>query len=68
MKKIDKLLIIAKNEGLWDAARNSREELENTIGRLSTEHLRELVYENVSENRLREILASVGGLYLLERW
>ena len=67
MKKIDKLLIIAKNESLWGSARSSEEELENTISRMTTEQLQELVCEDVSAERLEEIFASVGGLHLLER-
>lgn len=44
------------------------EELDKVIERLSTEQLIELTYRDVSEERFKEIFASVGGLELLESW
>ena len=66
MKQIDKMLAIAKHEALWEAERKSHEELENAISRMTTDQLRELVYDDPSDERLKEIFASVGGLHLLE--
>ena len=66
MKQIDKMLAIAKHEVLWEAERKNHEELENAIGRMTTDQLRELVYDDPSDERLKEIFASVGGLHLLE--
>ena len=66
MKKIDKMLAIAKHEALWEAERKKHEELENAISRMTTDQLRELVYDDPSDERLKEIFASVGGLHLLE--
>lgn len=64
MNNIDKLLRQARR------AKNSKgmhhEELEKVISRMTTEQLRELVYDDPSDERLREIFASVGGLDLLE--
>lgn len=66
MKQIDKMLVIAKHEALWEAERKYHEELENAIGRMTTDQLRELVYDDPSDERLKEIFESVGGLHLLE--
>lgn len=66
MKKIDKMLAIAKHEALWDAERNKKKELEDALSRMTTDQLRELVYDDPSDERLKEIFASVGGLHLLE--
>lgn len=66
MKKIDKMLAIAKHEALWDAERKNQEELEDALSRMTTDQLREIVYDDPSDERLKEIFASVGGLHLLE--
>lgn len=62
MKKIDKLLLIAKGKAQGqDAAAIAR-----VLERLSTDDLEELAYSNPNESRIHEILASVDGLHLLE--
>lgn len=62
MKKIDKLLLIAKGKAQGqDAASIAR-----VLQRLSTDDLEELAYGEPEESRVREILASVDGLHLLE--
>lgn len=61
MQRIDKLLSTARRN-----ASNGNDELIKAIGRMTTEQLLELVYGEPSEYRLKEILASVGGLQLLE--
>ena len=66
MKQIDKMLAIAKHEALWEADRNNHKELENAISRMTTDQLRELVYDDPSDERLKEIFESVRGLHLLE--
>lgn len=62
MKKIDKMLasarILARND--------EREAIESIVRRMTTPQLLEMVYDSPSESRVREILASVGGLHLLE--
>lgn len=62
MKKIDKLLLIAKGKACgWDAVVITR-----VLELLSTADLEELAYSNPNESRIHEILASVDGLHLLE--
>lgn len=61
MQRIDKLLSTARRN-----ASKGNEELIKAIGRMTTEQLDELVNGDPSEDRLKEILASVGGLHLLE--
>lgn len=66
MHKINRLLVSAKYEAIRDAERNKHKEIDNTIGRMTTDQLRELAYGEPSDERLKEILSSVGGLSLLE--
>ena len=66
MQKIDKLLITAKRETLEDVRQREQKELKQVINRMTTEQLEELVDGNPSDERFREIFASVGGLHLLE--
>lgn len=61
MQRIDKLLSTARRN-----ASKGNEELIKAISRMTTEQLVELVDGDPSEDRLEEILASVGGLHLLE--
>lgn len=65
MRKINKMLAVARNERLWSAARNSREELESAFCRMSTDQLIELAYGEPSDQRTAEIFDSVGALHLL---
>ena len=65
MRKINKMLAIARNERLWSAARNSREELERAMGRMTTNQLMELVQNDITDARMAEIFDSVGALHLL---
>lgn len=62
MKKIDKLLVIAKCE----AMKKDDAEIAKVLQRLSMDQLKELVYGDPDENRVREILSSVDALHLLE--
>lgn len=48
------------------STRISKEEWALVMDRMTTEQLKELVYEDPAEERIKEIFASVGGLYLLE--
>lgn len=69
MKKIDKLIATARRGVLQDEEhRRFRElrELDEALERMTIEQLCELVYGDPSEERLKEILESVGGLHLLE--
>lgn len=61
MQRIDKLLFAARQN-----TSKGNDELIKTISRMTTEQLVELVESDPSEDRLREIFASVGGLHLLE--
>lgn len=60
--KINRLLVMARHE----ARRRDQAEIEQVFQRMTTEQLREIVYGDPTESRLREILASVDGLHLLE--
>lgn len=60
--KINRLLVMARQE----ARRRDQAEIEQVFRRMTMEQLREIVYEDPTESRLREILASVDGLHLLE--
>lgn len=62
MKKIDKLLLIAKDE----ARRKDEAEISKVFERLSMDQLQELAFGDPSESRVQEILAAVDGLLLLE--
>ena len=62
MQKINRMLASARN-----LARNEEKEaFESVMRRLTTPQLLEMAYDCPSESRVREILASVGGLHLLE--
>lgn len=61
MQRIDKLLSTARRN-----ASKGNEELIKAISRMTTDQLLELVHGDPSEDRLKEILESVGGLHLLE--
>lgn len=59
--KIDKLLKIAKQETM-----SKREaEILDIFGRMTTEQLKELAFDDLPEDRVKEIFESVGGLHLL---
>ncbi len=61
MQRIDKLLSAARRN-----ANKGNDELIKAISRMTTEQLLELVNGDPSEDRLKEILASVGYLHLIE--
>lgn len=60
------MLIAARCDMERKEQRREAEELQNAIEKMTTEQLYELVDGNPSEERVREIFASVGGLHLLE--
>ena len=66
MQKINKLLVTAKRETAETDQQRKKEELRQAVERMTTEQLEELVDGNPSDERFREIFASVGGLHLLE--
>ena len=61
MQRIDRLLSTARRN-----ASKGNEELIKALSRMTTEQLAELVHGDPSENRLKEIFASVGCLHLIE--
>lgn len=62
MKKINRMLASARN-----LARNDeREAIESVMRRMTTPQLLEMAYDSPSDGRVREILASVGGMHLLK--
>ena len=62
MKRLDKLLKAAKIQ----ADTRERDKVREIFERMTTEQLHELVDEPPTDERIRDILASVGGLWLLE--
>lgn len=62
MQKINRMLASARNL----AGNDEQKAIESVMQRLSTPQLLEMAQESTSESRMREILASVGGLHLLE--
>lgn len=67
MQKINKLLASVKHEAKGKQDKSILSNVKAVIGRMTTDQLKELVYGNPSDEREKEILASVGGLHLLER-
>lgn len=65
MRKINKMLAIARNDALLNAAKGSRKELLEAIERISNGQLQELVQEDITDARIAEIFDSVGALHLL---
>ena len=61
MKRLDKLLKAAKIQ----ADTRERDKVREIFERMTTEQLHELVDETPTDERIRDILASVGGLWLL---
>ena len=62
MNKIEKLISIARQK-----SRYKREtEIREIYGKMSVEQLEELAEGNPTEERIKEIFASVGGLHILE--
>ena len=66
VQRINKMLIAARCDMERKEQRREAEELQNAIEKMTTEQLYELVDGNPSEERVREIFASVGELNLLE--
>lgn len=62
MKRLDKLMKVAKDK----ADIKAKEKVRQVFGRMSMAQLKELASDNVTHGRVREILASVDGLWLLE--
>ena len=60
--KINRLLVIARQE----VRRRDQAEIEHVFQRMTMEQLQEITHGDPTESRLREILASVDGLHLLE--
>lgn len=63
MTKLEKLILMAKQQ----AAQKSKQTEAAIYDRMTIGQLKELAYENPSEERIIEIFASVDGLHLLER-
>ncbi|MDD6308787.1 MAG: hypothetical protein PUB07_05510 [Clostridia bacterium] len=68
MGKIDRLLTLAKAKLQINDEKQKQKELAEALDKMTTEQLIELAYHDVSEDRLREIFESVGGLGVLEGW
>lgn len=66
MGKIDRLLTLSKRKVQIDAEKQKQKELAEVLDRMTKEHLIEIAYHDVSEDRLREIFESVGGLEVFD--
>lgn len=66
MKKIDKMLTNAKYKAMIDAEPRKREAIIAAIGRMTTDQVKELAFDDPSGERIKALFASVGGLHLLE--
>lgn len=62
MTKLDSMLIAAKRR----AVSYGVEEWRRIMGRMTTEQLYELVESDPTDERIRDIFASVDGLHLIE--
>ena len=62
MRKIEKLLVNARET----ERRYERQAIDKVFKRMTMEQLRQLAFDDLTENQVREILASVDGLFLLE--
>lgn len=62
MTKLDSMLIAAKRRAVSYGA----EEWRRIMGRMTTEQLYELVEGDPTDERIRDIFASVDGLHLIE--
>lgn len=66
MKSFDKLYIDLKRKAARDAERKTEQKIHDALGKMPKEHLTELLYGEPSDDRVKEIFASVGGIHLLE--
>ena len=66
MQKITKLIVTTKRKITEADQQRKQEDLRQAVERMTTEQLEELVDGNPSDERFREIFASVGALHLLE--
>lgn len=66
MQKIDKMLVNVKKTAGIEAERRKQAAIINGIARMTTGQLLELADDNTPDERLTEILHSVGCLHLLE--
>lgn len=62
MNKIEKLISIARQRSRY----KQETEIREIYGKMSVEQLEELADGNPTEERIKEIFASVGGLHILE--
>lgn len=62
MGKIEKLISIARQK----SSGRQKTEIREIYGRMTIEQLEELADGNPTEERIKEIFASVGGLHVLE--
>jgi len=65
MQKINRLLALMNRDTV---AHTKEQEMEKIIARLSTDQLKELLYNEPTEERIKNIFASLGGLHILESW
>lgn len=62
MGKIEKLISISRQK----SSSRQKTEIREIYGRMTTEQLEKLADGNPTEERIKEIFASVGGLHILE--
>lgn len=66
MEKIDRLLSVANRKAALYVEQQKDQAIKKALERMTLEQLIELSYSDVSDNRIKEIFLSVGGLDLLE--
>lgn len=62
MGKLEKLISIARQK----SSSRHKTEIRDIYGKMTMEQLEELADGNPTEERIKEIFASVGGLHILE--
>ncbi len=62
MGKIEKLISISRQK----SSSRQKTEIREIYGRMTTEQLEKLADGNPTEEQIKEIFASVGGLHILE--
>lgn len=62
MGKLEKLISIARQK----SSSRQKTEIREIYGRMTTEQLEKLADGNPTEEQIKEIFASVGGLHILE--
>ena len=66
MQKLDRLIIKAAHEKSLDRQQRKHKEIKNAIGRMTMDQLQRLAYDDMTDQDIESLFASVGGLAALE--